>query len=562
MGTMHVRDVDDGSHEVLAEFPHETVDTYKTVFGPDCFRDSFSRMLPVMCWQHDLKDPIGRAVSAQVLPHTNEIRGRFSNLDDVPSARRAFSQLSDGTLTDFSFGFKGAVYQRAESLGRGVRRIAKAVMPEFSPVTIGSIPGAQKVAIREDGTMPEFELEQLIEMRRSGIITPDGFAVIVNRDFPSLAEHIVVRDTGSANDNTGQAGLDDSGTGVEGDGMDDQDVDDGDVPQWTATDAGLHSATGPNGETMAVSPAGGADGNEDGAHVWVVLDSDGDAMGSGSEQDIMSAKKAAEATVATGRAADFTWEGPVTADAIRAALEVAYPDMAEALTGAAIHLVPEGEGPIEEGSRAVPDDYDASLVIAVDEALDSAVRHVDSMDEDLVKGLPDGVAQAIVLMRAASTAVDMLMDNMGIEDPMDAEERAEHDEFMTRAADTGWSTKPWSDFSQADYTPEQWHRACLIQGDGSTKGDDKLPIREPDGTINANAISAAAGRIGALKDVSDADKRSAAETLAGLYDKIKRPVPPQVREVLGDSDSDRAEPVADTAVAAAQAKLEKRLSRV
>ena len=41
-----------------------------------------------------------------------------------------------------------------------------------------------------------------------------------------------------------------------------------------------------------------------------------------------------------------------------------------------------------------------------------------------------------------------------------------------RADASTWSEKPWSSFSQSDYTPEQWRDACLIvEGDGTRKAE-------------------------------------------------------------------------------------------
>ena len=80
------------------------------------------------------------------------------------------------------------------------------------------------------------------------------------------------------------------------------------------------------------------------------------------------------------------------------------------------------------------------------------------------------------------------------------------------------SNKPWSDFSQADYTIEQWRRACLIGPDepSDRKEDYKLPVREPDGTLNRNAVHAAAARIGQVDAPAPVVKR-AARRLVALY---------------------------------------------
>jgi hypothetical protein len=56
------------------------------------------------------------------------------------------------------------------------------------------------------------------------------------------------------------------------------------------------------------------------------------------------------------------------------------------------------------------------------------------------------------------------------------------------------SDKPWSDYSEADYSLEQWHNACLIHlhtGPPTSKTQCKLPIKTPAGVINKNGVSAA-----------------------------------------------------------------------
>jgi HK97 family phage prohead protease len=169
-----IRDVDDKNHTVQVAFPHERVDSFRTVFGKDTFVDSFKKRLPTMCWQHDVRDPIGQAVSAQSTSRANEIRGRFDDFDVVPNAKRAFSQIQSGTLSDFSFGFKGAKFQPAPEHGKGVRRIARAFMAEFSPVTIGSIPGAGVTALRAWADLmvePDEDLDHLAWLAK---MNPDG----------------------------------------------------------------------------------------------------------------------------------------------------------------------------------------------------------------------------------------------------------------------------------------------------------------------------------------------------------------------------------------------------
>ena len=100
------------------------------------------------------------------------------------------------------------------------------------------------------------------------------------------------------------------------------------------------------------------------------------------------------------------------------------------------------------------------------------------------------------------------------------------------------SDRPWSDFTQADYTPEQWRRACLIDkgpdhGDEDTKARYALPVREPDGTLNRNGVHAAAARINQVEGISDEQRRTAARTLVRLYGQIGDEPPESLLELAG-----------------------------
>lgn len=100
------------------------------------------------------------------------------------------------------------------------------------------------------------------------------------------------------------------------------------------------------------------------------------------------------------------------------------------------------------------------------------------------------------------------------------------------------SDKPWSQFKPGDYTPAQWKTACLVdtgQGDPAGKDRYKLPVREPDGTLNRNAVHAAAGGHGldAVKGLTADDRRAAAKTLVGLYKTLGEDPPMALRKTAG-----------------------------
>lgn len=86
---------------------------------------------------------------------------------------------------------------------------------------------------------------------------------------------------------------------------------------------------------------------------------------------------------------------------------------------------------------------------------------------------------------------------------------------------------PWSNYKESDYTPQQWHKACLIHdhgpGEVSTKNKCKLPIRTPDGVVNRHGVySAAAALAGARGGVkaSSKQKASAHRELVTIYAKM------------------------------------------
>lgn len=102
------------------------------------------------------------------------------------------------------------------------------------------------------------------------------------------------------------------------------------------------------------------------------------------------------------------------------------------------------------------------------------------------------------------------------------------------------SNKPWGDFTEADYTLEQWHRACLVHlhdGDPTAKSQCKLSVREPDGTLNRNGIHAAAAALAGARTPLDAppeQKRRAARELVRLYKQAQEVAPESTYRIAGE----------------------------
>jgi 2'-5' RNA ligase len=107
------------------------------------------------------------------------------------------------------------------------------------------------------------------------------------------------------------------------------------------------------------------------------------------------------------------------------------------------------------------------------------------------------------------------------------------------------SEEPWSNFTKADYTLEQWHAACLIHthdGDPTAKSECKLPVKTPDGALNRNGVHAAAaalaGARGGLKGVSDDQKKKAAGALRRYYTQLNEDPPESLTQSAVDLGSE------------------------
>lgn len=95
------------------------------------------------------------------------------------------------------------------------------------------------------------------------------------------------------------------------------------------------------------------------------------------------------------------------------------------------------------------------------------------------------------------------------------------------------------DGSPARYTDEQYQRATLIDrgGDAPVKDRCSLPVLEPDGSLNVNAMAAAAaalgGARGGLRNVSIDMKRAAARKLMRYYRAAGMDPPPAMMSMAG-----------------------------
>jgi hypothetical protein len=98
------------------------------------------------------------------------------------------------------------------------------------------------------------------------------------------------------------------------------------------------------------------------------------------------------------------------------------------------------------------------------------------------------------------------------------------------------SEKPWSAYTEADYTLEQWHKACLVHmhdGAPTSKTQCKLPVKTPNGAVNRNGVHAAAAALAGARSelkASSTQKSSAASSLRSLYNQLGEKIPPSLAQ--------------------------------
>lgn len=95
------------------------------------------------------------------------------------------------------------------------------------------------------------------------------------------------------------------------------------------------------------------------------------------------------------------------------------------------------------------------------------------------------------------------------------------------------STQPF-DSSPTRFDDKQWRRSCLVDlGEGDDpKTRFTMPIREPDGTLNANAVREAAEKVSPLKGLSLSQKKAAARSLIAAHAKIGEQPPKSLLNVV------------------------------
>lgn len=102
-----------------------------------------------------------------------------------------------------------------------------------------------------------------------------------------------------------------------------------------------------------------------------------------------------------------------------------------------------------------------------------------------------------------------------------------------------YTNEKWDGAASGYKDADAFCAACLIDsnpaGKAKTQDNCKLPVKEPNGDINTNALGAAsaalAGARGGLKDVSPSDKKAAAKKLLSYYNGAKMTPPDSLKKL-------------------------------
>jgi HK97 family phage prohead protease len=164
------------------------------------------------------------------------------------------------------------------------------------------------------------------------------------------------------------------------------------------------------------------------------------------------------------------------------------------------------------------------------EVMASIIRHAERRamsPEDTLAALGRALGYVAAVDAIVDGAQADLSSVLGVPNP-DTEQDAEmeHNGANADAETRAVSDAAW-DGSASRFTIEQWRRSCLIHpsSESDSKDDYKLPVREPNGALNRNAVHAAAGRIHSLKGVSADAATTAAKKLVGFYHQLKEEPP-------------------------------------
>ena len=138
--------MDDEKHVIRVKFASfGNKDSAGDILIKGCFAKSINDRGPesstnrkiAFLWQHDMSDPIGKVLSIEELEDGAYATVQLSNFDAVPNAKRAWYQLNDGDINQFSFGYQ-CVWDKMEyDENLDAYIVKEVILHEISVVTLG-----------------------------------------------------------------------------------------------------------------------------------------------------------------------------------------------------------------------------------------------------------------------------------------------------------------------------------------------------------------------------------------------------------------------------------------
>lgn len=139
--------VDEDKHVIEVKFASfGNVDSDGDLLVKGCFAKSINDRGPesstnrkiAFLWQHDMRDPIGKIMKIEEREDGAYATVQLSDFDAVPNAKRAYYQLQEGTLNQFSFGFNYIWDKMDYDEEKDAFIIMEVKLYEISVVTMGA----------------------------------------------------------------------------------------------------------------------------------------------------------------------------------------------------------------------------------------------------------------------------------------------------------------------------------------------------------------------------------------------------------------------------------------
>lgn len=139
--------INEEEHIIEAKFASfGNIDSDRDLLVKGCFAKSINDRGPdsatnrkiAFLWQHDIKDPIGKILKIEEREDGAYAIIRLSDFDAVPNAKRAYSQLMDEVLNQFSFGFEYVWDKMEYDEEKDAFIIFEVKLHEISIVTMGA----------------------------------------------------------------------------------------------------------------------------------------------------------------------------------------------------------------------------------------------------------------------------------------------------------------------------------------------------------------------------------------------------------------------------------------